>query len=48
MSNHAWILLGAYLVALLLLLKPLGDYIAAVMEGRSLALRLGGGLEALL
>ena len=48
MSNHAWILLGAYLVALLLLLKPLGDYIAAVMEGRSLALRLGGGLEAIL
>ena len=33
MSNHAWILLGLYLVVLLLTVKPLGTYIAKVMEG---------------
>ena len=35
MSNHAWTLLGIYFVALLLLAKPLGLYIAKVVEGRS-------------
>ena len=34
MSSHAWILLGLFLVALLLTVKPLGTYIAKVMEGR--------------
>ena len=34
MTNHAWILLGLYLVVLLLAVKPLGTYIANVMEGR--------------
>jgi K+-transporting ATPase ATPase A chain len=48
MSNHAWLLLGLYLVVLLLAAKPLGDYIAAVMEGRSVVVRLGGGFESLL
>ncbi len=34
MTNHAWLLLGAYLAILLLAAKPLGIYIANVMEGR--------------
>ena len=34
MTNHAWILLGLYMAVLLLLAKPLGIYIAQVMEGR--------------
>ena len=49
MTTHAWLLLGAYLVILLLAAMPLGSYIANVMEGRpSLALRLGGGTESVL
>ncbi len=48
MTSHAWLLLGAYLVILLLAAKPLGGYIADVMEGRGLALRLGGPFESLL
>ena len=48
MSNHAWLLLGLFLLVLLLAAKPLGGYIANVMEGRSLALRLGGPIEAVL
>ncbi len=47
MTPHAWLLLGLYLVVLLALAKPLGVYIADVMEGRSiLVLRLGGPVEA--
>ena len=49
MTLHAWLLLGLYLVVLLALAKPLGVYIADVMEGRSiLALRLGGPVEAVI
>jgi K+-transporting ATPase ATPase A chain len=49
MTNHAWLLLGLYLLVLLLAARPLGNYIAAVMEGgTTLASRLGGGLESLL
>ena len=48
MSNHAWLLLGLYLVILLLLVKPFGVYIADVMEGRGFAARLGGRVESLL
>ncbi|MCX7169591.1 MAG: potassium-transporting ATPase subunit KdpA, partial [Proteobacteria bacterium] len=49
MSNHAWLLLGLYLLILLLAAKPLGSYIANVMEGRAtLVLRLGGGIESVL
>jgi K+-transporting ATPase ATPase A chain len=48
MNAHAWFLLGPYLLVLLLLAIPLGRYIAAVMEGRSLAVRLGARLESLL
>jgi K+-transporting ATPase ATPase A chain len=48
MTNHAWLLLGLYLVLLLLAAKPLGSYIANVMEGRGLAPRLGGGIESVL
>jgi len=48
MTTHAWLLLGAYLAILLLVAKPLGIYIANVMEGRGLALRLGGPIESLL
>ena len=46
MSNHAWVLLGLYLVALLACVKPLGSYIAAVMEGKpNWALKLGAPIE---
>jgi len=48
MTDHAWLLLGAYLAILLLVAKPLGIYIANVMEGRGLALRLGSGVESVL
>lgn len=49
MTNHAWLLLGLFLLSLLLLVKPLGVFIADVMEGRpNLPLRLGGPLEAVL
>jgi K+-transporting ATPase ATPase A chain len=42
MSDHAWILLGLYLTILLLTVKPMGFYIAYVMEGR---FKLGGMIE---
>ncbi|MGB7990615.1 MAG: potassium-transporting ATPase subunit KdpA [Candidatus Methylophosphatis roskildensis] len=49
MTSHAWGLLGVYLAILLLLAKPIGIYIADVMEGRPvLPLRLGGGIESAL
>jgi K+-transporting ATPase ATPase A chain len=49
MTNHALVLLGLFLLALLLAAKPLGIYIANVMGGRpTLALRLGGGIESVL
>ncbi|MET0379286.1 MAG: potassium-transporting ATPase subunit KdpA [Spongiibacteraceae bacterium] len=35
MTTHAWILLTLYLVVILLCAKPLGIYMATVMEGRS-------------
>lgn len=43
MSNHAWMLLGLFLTVLLLTVKPLGAYIANVMEGR---FRLAGKIES--
>ncbi len=47
MTNHAWLLLGLYLLVLLLAAKPLGTYIANAMEGRPiLALGFRGGLES--
>ncbi|MHB1091812.1 potassium-transporting ATPase subunit KdpA [Thiobacillus sp.] len=48
MTTHAWLLLGAYLAILLLVAKPLGIYIANVMEGRGFAMRLGGPIESVL
>ncbi|MBL8412995.1 MAG: potassium-transporting ATPase subunit KdpA [Propionivibrio sp.] len=42
MSTHAWILLGLFLSVLLLTVKPLGSYIAYVMEGH---FSLGGKIE---
>ncbi len=49
MIPHAWLLLGLYLLALLVLVKPLGVYIANVMEGRSsLTPRLGNPVEAVI
>ena len=49
MTNHAWLLLGLYLLVLLIAAKPLGNYIAVVMEGgQTLASRFGGGTESLL
>ncbi len=46
MSTHAWLLLGLYLLVLLLLAKPLGVYLAAVVEGRAAwAARVGGPIE---
>ena len=43
MSNHAWLLLGLFLTVLLLTVKPLGTYIAHVMDGR---FRLAGKIES--
>jgi potassium-transporting ATPase potassium-binding subunit len=43
MTNHAWILLGVYFLVLLMLVKPLGIYIAHAMEGR---LEFAAGFEA--
>jgi K+-transporting ATPase ATPase A chain len=49
MTSHAWLLLGLFLLVLLVAAKPLGSYIADVMEGRpTLVLRLGGGIESVL
>ncbi|CAK0763556.1 K(+) transporting P-type ATPase subunit KdpA [Gammaproteobacteria bacterium] len=49
MTNHAWFLLGLYLLILLLTAKPLGNYIAKVMEGHPiLPLHLGSGIESAL
>ena len=48
MSDHAWLLLGLYLAILLLLVRPVGGYLADVMEGHGLAPRLGGRIEALI
>jgi K+-transporting ATPase ATPase A chain len=49
MTTHAWLLLGLYVLLLLLVAKPLGSYIAGVMEGKSTwALRLGGPVENVL
>ena len=42
MNSHAWILLGVFLAVLLLTVKPLGIYIAKVMEGR---FAFGGAIE---
>jgi K+-transporting ATPase ATPase A chain len=42
MTSHAWILLGVFLAVLLLTVKPMGMYVAHVMEGR---FRLGIRVE---
>ncbi|HEY3808757.1 MAG TPA: potassium-transporting ATPase subunit KdpA [Steroidobacteraceae bacterium] len=46
MSINGWIQLAVYLGVLLLLVKPLGSYMAAVFEGRSAAVRVLGPLES--
>ena len=48
MTHHSWVLLGLYLSVLLLTIKPLGAYIANVMEGSSAVNRCCAGLERLL
>ena len=48
MSAHATLLLVLFVVVLFALALPLGRYIAAVMEGGSRIVRLGGGIESLL
>ncbi len=49
MTPHAWWVLGLYMLVVLALVKPLGGYIADVMEGRpGWALRLGGPVESLI
>ena len=48
MISHAWLLLGLFLLVLLALVKPLGIYMAEVMEGRSPALRFGDPIEAVI
>ena len=42
MNSHSWSLLGVFLTVLLLTGKPLGTYVAAVMEGRC---SFGGRIE---
>ncbi|HOW76184.1 MAG TPA: potassium-transporting ATPase subunit KdpA, partial [Candidatus Competibacteraceae bacterium] len=49
MTSHAWLLLGLFLLVLLALVKPLGIYIADVMEGRpTWALRMGSSIESVI
>ena len=49
MNAQGWLQLGLYVVVLLLLVKPLGAYMAAVYEGRAMrAQRIGGPLERLI
>jgi len=49
MNASGWMQIGLYVVVLLLLVKPLGAYMAAVYEGRAaLAQRVGGPLERLI
>lgn len=49
MSIHAWLLLGLYLLVLMVLARPLGLYLAAVMEGRAVrAARIGGPIETMI
>ncbi len=48
MTPHAWLILGLYLTILLFTIKPLGIYIANVISGRSLALRLGSPIESMI
>ena len=49
MNAFGWLQLLLYVVVLLLLVRPLGTYMAAVYEGRALrAQRVGGWLERLL
>jgi K+-transporting ATPase A subunit len=45
MSANGWLQLALYLIVLLLLVKPLGTYMAAVFEGRGAATRLLQPLE---
>ena len=45
MSTNGWLQLALYLTVLLLLVKPLGIYMAAVFEGRGAATRLLQPLE---
>ncbi len=49
MTLHAWLLLGIYLIALLALIKPLGIYIADIMQSHSLlAMRMGSPIESVI
>ncbi len=49
MTQHAWLMLGLYMLVLLVLAKPLGGYIADVMEGRKhLLSRVGAPFESLI
>ena len=49
MTQHAWLLLVLFMLVLLVLAKPLGGYIADVMEGRRHLLSpVGAPLESLL
>jgi K+-transporting ATPase ATPase A chain len=45
-NANGWLQLAVYLAVLLLLVKPLGSYMAAVFEGRSAAIRVFGPLES--
>jgi K+-transporting ATPase ATPase A chain len=49
MTLHAWLLLGLFMLVFLVLVKPLGIYIADVMEGSpGWVSRLGGPVESLI
>ncbi len=48
MSANGWLQLAIYLLALVLLVRPLGRYMADVFEGRGPAVRAGAPLERLL
>src|SRR5690242_11134495 len=48
MTANGYLQLAFYVVVLLLLVKPLGAYMADIYEGKGIAVRIGGGFERLL
>jgi K+-transporting ATPase ATPase A chain len=45
MSGNGWLQLAVYLIVLLLLVKPLGHYMAQVFEGNGVVVRACGAIE---
>ncbi|HEX4025538.1 MAG TPA: potassium-transporting ATPase subunit KdpA [Steroidobacteraceae bacterium] len=45
MSANGWLQLAIYVIVLLLLIRPLGTYMADIFDGRGAVMRIGGVLE---